>query len=205
MSSHPYRTSAAFKQALEARLRAAAASSGMPMNRLRQRLIFDRFLVRVFAILGENTPLKGGIALELRLSRARTTKDVDLRCTGKPDALLGQLQAAGRTPAEEPLFFEVSAGPQGDIINGEGVVYEGRRFRVHTRLDGRPYGEPFGVDAAFGDVLVGTPETIEGSDFLSFAGVPRSRLRIYPRESHVAEKLHAYTLPRERENERTRE
>jgi hypothetical protein len=175
------------------------------MNRLRQRLIFDRFLVRVFAVLGESVLLKGGVVLELRLSRARATKDVDLRCTGNPEALLEQLQAAGRHAQEEPLVFEVSIGPDGDTLQGEGIAYEGRRFRVQTRLDGRPYGEPFGVDAAFGDVLVGTPEVIESSDFLSFAGIPRSRLRIYPRETHVAEKLHAYSLPRHRENSRVKD
>lgn len=36
-------------------------------------------------------------------------------------------------------------------------------------------------------------------------GLPRSRLRVYPRETHVAEKLHAYTLPRERENSRVKD
>jgi hypothetical protein len=35
--------------------------------------------------------------------------------------------------------------------------------------------------------------------------VPATRLRLYPRETHVAEKLHAYTLPRRRENSRVRD
>ncbi|WP_239470210.1 nucleotidyl transferase AbiEii/AbiGii toxin family protein [Archangium violaceum] len=175
------------------------------MNRLRQRLIFERFLVRVFAILGESAILKGGVVLELRLSRARATKDVDLRCMGSPRALLEQLRSAGRQDEGDHLFFEVNLAPGGDTIAGEGIIYEGRRFQVEARLAGKRYGDPFGVDAGFGDTLTGEVEQLEGSDLLSFADIPRSRLRVYPRETHVAEKLHAYTLPRELENSRVKD
>ena len=41
-------------------------------------------------------------------------------------------------------------------------------------------------------------ETILGNDLLKFAGIAPTRYRVYPRETHVAEKLHAYTLPRVR-------
>jgi hypothetical protein len=205
VSIRQYRTPAAFKQALETRLQDASRTSGKRLDRLRQQLVFDRFLVRVFAVLGDAAVLKGGIVLELRLVRARSTKDVDLRCTGRPELLLEQLQEAGRRDAGDQFLFDIGVGPHGDIIDGEGMVYEGRRFRVQARLASKPYGYPFGVDAAFGDVLVGVPEVIEGSDFLAFAGLSRSRLRVYPRETHVAEKLHAYTLPRERENSRMKD
>jgi hypothetical protein len=40
---------------------------------------------------------------------------------------------------------------------------------------------------------------------LSFAGIEPPTLRIYPVESHVAEKLHAYTLPRPRPNMRVKD
>ena len=41
--------------------------------------MFDRFLARIAVVLGDAATLKGGLVLELRLERARTTKDVDLR------------------------------------------------------------------------------------------------------------------------------
>lgn len=44
---------------------------------------------------GEAVMLKGGLVLELRLERARTTKDVDLRLAGSSDDILERLQAAG--------------------------------------------------------------------------------------------------------------
>jgi hypothetical protein len=72
-------------------------------------------------------------------------------------------------------------------------------------LVGKVYAGPFGLDVGFGDVLTEPPETVEGSDFLSFAGVSRARHRIYPRVVHIAEKLHAYTLPRPRENSRVKD
>ena len=49
------------------------------------------------------------------------------------------------------------------------------------------------------------PETVDGTDFLAFAGVERARHRIYPRVVHIAEKLHAYTLPRPTENSRVKD
>jgi hypothetical protein len=40
---------------------------------------------------------------------------------------------------------------------------------------------------------------------LSFAGVAPPRLRIYPIETHIAEKLHAYTMPRKRPSSRIKD
>lgn len=68
-----YRTAAAFKQALEQRLR-AASTSGVDFARGRQLLVFDRFLARIDLELGDPVTLKGGLAVELRIERARTTK-----------------------------------------------------------------------------------------------------------------------------------
>jgi hypothetical protein len=85
------------------------------------------------------------------------------------------------------------------------MVYQGRRFRCEARLAGKIYGLPFGIDAGFGDVLTVEPEIIEGSHFLEFVGIQPMQLRVYPRVAHVAEKLHAYTLPRAKENSRVKD
>lgn len=63
--------------------------------RRRQLLVFDRFLARLARELGNAMMLKGGLALELRLERARTTKDVDLRLVGSPDGLLDRPRDQG--------------------------------------------------------------------------------------------------------------
>lgn len=42
-------------------------------------------------------------------------------------------------------------------------------------------------------------------DVLAFAGIAPPTLRLYPIETHVAEKLHAYTMPRARPNSRVKD
>ena len=72
MTVRKYDTAAAFKQALEQRLRTASVS-GIDFSRRRQLVVFDRFLARVVLELDDAVMLKGGLAVELRLERARTT------------------------------------------------------------------------------------------------------------------------------------
>ncbi len=200
-----YATPLAFKEALEARLRAASRSGGQEQNRLRMRLLMDRFAARVVHEYGEHVVLKGGVVLELRLSEARATKDLDLRLVGDPDATLTRLQRAGRENLGDHLAFEVGPDPRHPTIESEGMQYQGLRFRVQARLAAKVYGGPFGVDAAFAEPLVGDPELLRGSEFLAFAGVEPPTLLVYPLEAHIAEKLHAYTLPRSRPNSRVKD
>jgi hypothetical protein len=40
---------------------------------------------------------------------------------------------------------------------------------------------------------------------LAFAGIAPPTLRLYPIETHIAEKLHAYTMPRARPNSRVKD
>jgi hypothetical protein len=149
--------------------------------------------------------LKGGFALELRLARARTTKDVDLRIVGPTADLLPKLQEAGRVDLGDWLAFNVVPDPVHPVIEGEGAVYSGQRFRVEAELGGSRYGDPFGLDLGVADILVDEPDVLPGSNVLEFIGVPSPSLRVYPRTAHVSEKLHAYTLPRERPNSRVKD
>ena len=75
-----YDNAIAFRRALEHRLKNIAREQSIPLDRLRRKVTFDRFLARLFK---SNKPdqewlLKGGYALELRFhGLARTTKDID--------------------------------------------------------------------------------------------------------------------------------
>lgn len=111
MTPRTYASPDAFKQALEQRLR-SSAKTGTEFARKRQLLVFDRFLARIDAVLGDAATLKGGLVLELRLERARTTKDVDLRMEGSPEDVLVKLQEAGRRNLGDFMTFEV--GPDDD-------------------------------------------------------------------------------------------
>lgn len=52
--------------------------SKMDFQRLRKQVAFGRLLARLFAQSDSPFFLKGGYAMELRLSRARTTRDIDV-------------------------------------------------------------------------------------------------------------------------------
>ena len=204
MMIRSYASPEAFKQALEQRLR-ASTKTGPELARRRQLLLFDRFLARIVAVLGDAVTLKGGLVLELRLARARTTKDVDLRVTGSPYDILAKLQEGGRRALGDFMTFEVAPDDDHPEIRNDGMPYDGLRFRAECKLGGKLYGSRFGVDVAFGDPILGDPDIVVAEDILSFAGVEPPTLRLYPIETHIAEKLHAYTMPRARPNTRIKD
>jgi hypothetical protein len=204
MTAHQYATPLAFKQALEQRLRTSSAT-GTDFARRRQLLVFDRFLARLNKVAGEPVTLKGGLVLELRLARARTTKDVDLRMMGSSEDVLERLQEAGRLDLGDQMRFVVQPDTEHPDIQNEGMRYDGFRYRAECRLAGMIYGRPFGIDVAFGDPLVGEPDVVAADDILAFAGIAPPSLRLYPVVSHIAEKLHAFTMPRPRPNSRVRD
>lgn len=199
-----YRTAAAFKQALEQRLRTASAS-GVDLARRRQLVVFDRLLARLALELGDAVTLKGGLAVELRIERARATKDIDLRVIGSPDDILDRLRRAARRDMGDFMVFTIRPDDRQPELRNDGMRYEGVRFRAECTVAGKVYGRPFGVDVAFGDPILGEPEIMIGDDALGFAGIAPPRLRVYPVETHLAEKLHAYTMPRARPNSRVKE
>lgn len=199
-----YATAAAFKQALETRLR-TASSNGLDFARRRQLLVFDRFLARIAHEFGEQVILKGGIVVELRLERARTTKDIDLRLVGAPERVPDHLKAATSLDLGDFMRFEVTPDAEHPEITNEGMLYEGQRYRVACSLAGKPYGQPFGLDVAFAEPIFGEPDIVIAEDVLGFAGIQPPSLRVYPLETHIAEKLHAYTLPRKHPNSRVKD
>lgn len=70
------------------------------------------------------------------------------------------------------------------------------RFHVEARLDGRIFNR-FPLDVGQGDEPVNAPQWLAAKLDLSFAGLPTPKFLVYPLEDHFAEKLHAYTTPRE--------
>jgi hypothetical protein len=103
------------------------------------------------------------------------------------------------------MSFEVGPDDDHPEIRNDGMQYDGLRFRAECKLAGKLYGQPFGVDVAFGDPILGRPEIVVAEDVLAFAGIAPPTLRLYPIETHIAEKLHAYTMPRKRPNSRVKD
>ncbi|MFY2560404.1 nucleotidyl transferase AbiEii/AbiGii toxin family protein [Corallococcus terminator] len=168
MSTRRYLTGGAFKNALEQRLR-KASKHGDDFSRRRQLLVFHRFLARAAQTFGDAVTLKGGLVLELRLERARTTRDVDLRLTGSPRDLLERLQQAGQLDLGDFMRFELRLDTSHPEIQTEGLRYDGRRFRAACRIERELFSQPFGVDVAFGDPLLGEPDVLDAEDGLGEA------------------------------------
>jgi len=208
-----YQDAISFRQALESRLSSISKAQKTDLERLRKQVVFDRFLARVFLDTQRSRwLLKGGYAMELRfLKLARATKDVDLsmpsiqRDQEDNNDPLSQLREELQDLAEQDLgdwFVYLLKAP---VMELDAAPYGGARFPVEARLAGRKFTN-FNLDVGIGDALIFEPEWRRDHDLLKFAGVPPAKVPLLPREQQFAEKIHAYSLPREgNPNSRTRD
>ena len=184
----------AFAQALKERIKRRASQNNMGFNRVLQIVLFERFLERVYAALGDAVILKGGLAMELRLQRARTTKDIDMRVEGDLDQMIATLRQEAARQKQDYLAFSFVGEEDFQEMIGRQVVYGGRRLRIQAQLADRPFGSIFKLDLSVADKLVLPPDVMEGTSLLDFIGIEPVRHRVYPIEAHLAEKLHAMTM-----------
>lgn len=210
MGTHrAYITAAAFRRALEERLKNRSQAEQIDINRLRRQVSFDRLLARLFRDDPAPWALKGGYALELRFKSARSTIDIDLTVQRVVEATEGgdavrvireMLQNAADVSLDD--WFEYTIGPP--VMDLTAAPYGGARYSVETRMDGRIFAR-FHLDAGVGDVVIQPLETVECHDWLGFAGIKKPRVRMISREQQFAEKIHAYTLPRSSPNSRVKD
>ena len=207
-SSRTYKTAGALRRALEERLKRTSMSEQIDLSRLRRQVAFDRLLARLFRNDPPPWVLKGGYALELRFKAARSTVDIDLTVQ-RVAALAGEdqnqvardmLQSAAEVPLGD--WFEFTLGPP--ALDLTAAPYGGARYPVEARMDERTFAR-FHLDAGIGDVVSPPLETLVCRDWLGFAGIQPSRVRMIAREQQFAEKLHAYTLPRNSANSRVKD
>ncbi|RDI74410.1 Nucleotidyl transferase [Gaiella occulta] len=183
-----YGDAAAFRQALEQRLRARAAGDGARLARDRKRVAFDRLLARLNEVAPGDWLLKGGFALDLRLAdRARATRDVDLDWQADEEKLAETLIEAAGVSGDDFFTFGIErTGMAPERLGGS------HRSRVTASLAGRPF-ETFLLDVGLRSSLVDERDTLTTNDLLSFAEIEPVEVPAVPLERHIAEKLHAYT------------
>jgi hypothetical protein len=170
---------------------------------------FDRLLARLFREEPAPWVLKGGYALELRFKAARSTVDIDLTLQRVEGTAAGgdtnqvvreMLQSAADVYLGD--WFEFVVGPP--VMDLSAAPYGGARYPVEARMDERIFAR-FHLDAGIGDVVMLPLETIVCRDWLGFAGIESSRVLMIAREQQFAEKIHAYTLPRNTPNSRVKD
>lgn len=202
-----------FRISLQKRLINIANEKGGDIQELMKKVAFDRFLCRLFS--AEESPwlLKGGYALELHFDTSRTTKDIDLvlknhnivRRNDTPiweiDFIKESLNAYLNKELND-FFTFVLTGEEKSLDN---TPYGGKRYSIESRIAGKRYVS-FHIDISVNDVSKRPYfETIDGKDWIGFAGIPPVKCNILAAEEIFAEKFHAYTLPRDKENTRVRD
>ncbi len=194
-----FKTATDFRKSLEARLQKIAAESGEDLQRLRRKVAFDRLLARIFSQEIPAFYLKGGYAMELRIAQARATKDIDLTCVRRvknegefiAELMLLELQELARIDLKDYFIYRIGRA-QLDLQN---APYGGARYPVSALIDSKVFVS-FQLDIG-ADVIVDSIENIRGVDWLGYCGIPSPTIPIISIEQQFAEKMHAYTLPRD--------
>ena len=78
--------------------------------------------------------------------------------------------------------------PRPKLSNSDRIVWVTLCRRITARR--------IGIDVGMGDPSFGEPSRVLQDDTLDFAGIPAATLLTYPVVTHIAEKLHAYTMLR---------
>jgi predicted nucleotidyltransferase component of viral defense system len=182
-------SAAAFRQALDQRLKNEAAATGLGLARLRKRVAFELFLRRLLVVAPDRWVLKGALALDFRLAvTTRSTKDIDLGRDDDEQAAIRDIAAAQQLALDDYFTFAATRTDELEDTDEFSAV----RFHVTAQLAGRTF-EQFLVDIGFTDAILWTPDTIHTSEYLSFAGIEPIAVPAIPIPQHLAEKVHAYT------------
>ena len=168
------KTAANFRKHLEIHLRDHSSRTGESIDRLRRKVAFDRLLARIFTKTPSFFFLKGGYAMELRIARARATKDMDLTWFKRQsnatlpmsELILYELQMLARVNLNDHFIYQIGQ-PQRDVEN---APYGGSQHSVSAIIDSRPFIE-FHLDVG-GDFLIDDVEKVSGVNWLEFCDIP---------------------------------
>lgn len=174
---------------IRARLRDAARERGEDFNVTLNRYAIERYLYRLsISRWAEQFVLKGALLFDLWFDEPhRPTRDADFLGFGADDA------ETAKSIVTDICTIEVDDGiefdPAATKVEGirEDARYGGLRVRISGRLDGALCTAQ--IDIGFGDAVTPGPMVVDYPTMLE--GVPAPRLRVYPRESVMSEKLEA--------------
>ena len=175
-----FKTATDFRKSLEAQLKNYASKTGADLQRIRQKVAFDRFLARLFAEQNSSFFLKGGYAMELRFSTARATKDIDLTCIKRvnenthkiEDMILDELRQVTSKDLDDFFIYKIGEAE----IDIDNAPYGGARYPVEALIDRKLFVR-FQLDVG-ADMMTNPFESIQGTDWLHFCGIPAPHIPI---------------------------
>jgi predicted nucleotidyltransferase component of viral defense system len=177
-------------QSVRQRLLNLARQTGQDYNRLLVRYSLERILYRLSrSEHADRFILKGAMLFAVWSGQQyRSTQDLDLLGTGdnSPDSLENLLrEVCGiETGVSDGMAYDPET-VTAEIIR-EDMQYEGVRLRIESKLGTARI--PLIIDVGFGHAV--TPAPLE-EEFPVLLDAPAPRIRAYPRESVIAEKLEA--------------
>ena len=176
-------------RSLQARLARHARSIGVDPNLVLTRYAVERFLYRLSrSPYAERFVLKGALLLLVWLGEAlRPTRDADLLGFGdfSDEELVNIFREICETPVEADGMAYAGDSVRVEPIRADDN-YGGQRVILQARMGAARLTVQ--VDIGIGDAVTPAPEWLE---YPSLLDLPRPRLRAYPRETVIAEKLHA--------------
>ncbi len=202
-----YATPAALRMALEQRLLTRSRETGVSLDRLRRRVVFERVVARLQAAEPGRWVLKGGMALEVRLhDRARLTRDLDLglrdEVTSADDLRQRLVEALTADQDGDRFVLRTGAVKRLTTDRAGDMTW---RSKVVAELAGRPFGS-LQLDVSPRTRELTATEHLPLPSSLDFAGIVAPTVEIIDVHRHAAEKLHG--MQRElgdRENTRVRD
>jgi predicted nucleotidyltransferase component of viral defense system len=179
-------------QSVQTRLAHHARDIGVDPNLVLTRYAVERFLYRLSrSEHAERFVLKGALLLLAWLGETlRPTRDADLLGFGDLDGedLVCIVREVCATEVEPDAVMFDGGSVAVESIRLEDA-YGGRRVVLFAHVGAARLR--IQVDVGIGDAVTPAPEWLEYPTLLD---LPRPRLRAYPREAVVAEKLHAIAL-----------
>jgi hypothetical protein len=202
-----YETPQALRMALEQRLLARSEATGVSLDRLRRRVLFERIIARLVASEPGQWVVKGGMAIEVRLSdEARLTKDLDLGLrddVASGEELRDRLIEALSEDLDDGGFV-LTVGPARQLM-GDAVGVLTWRVSVAAHLADKPF-HTIQVDISPRQHELDATDFISMSNSLDFAGVPAPAVEVIDVARHAAEKFHGMLREfGDRENSRVRD
>lgn len=184
-----YATPAAFRSAVEAKLRERARRLAAPAYIVRRQAALERLMVRLTRVAPDRWALKGGMALETRLGeRARVSVDLDADHVHGAAAARADLQRAVIEDVDDHFGFAL-VGSEELREAGVGLAV---RYKLESSIAERAF-EPLQVDVTIAPPDPWDAQPARRPGLLAELGLGPIEVLLVPLERQVAEKLHAYT------------